>query len=96
MIVTFEKEYLRDLYETGKTNDKQHRYQPGIVRKYKFCINSLKFASCIAAIKKIKSFNYEELKGTKRVFHPFVSICNTGLNLQYMTTALSRLPLFAI
>jgi len=77
MIVTFEKEYLRDLYETGKTVDKQHRYQPGIVRKYKFCVNSLKSASGITAIKKIKSFNYEELKGSKH------GISSIRVNLQY-------------
>ncbi|MEA4904731.1 MAG: addiction module killer protein, partial [Petrimonas sp.] len=28
MIVSFEKEYLRDLYEKGKTTDKKHRFQP--------------------------------------------------------------------
>ena len=27
MIVTFDKDYLRELYETGK-GDKKHRFQP--------------------------------------------------------------------
>jgi proteic killer suppression protein len=27
MKVEFEKDYLRELYETGKTTDKKHRYQ---------------------------------------------------------------------
>ena len=31
MVVAFEKEYLRDLYETGKS-DKKHRFQPDIVK----------------------------------------------------------------
>ena len=30
MIVTFDKDYLRELYETGKA-DKKHRFQPDIV-----------------------------------------------------------------
>lgn len=33
MIVIFEEEYLKDMYETGKT-DKKHRYQPEIIRGY--------------------------------------------------------------
>lgn len=34
MIVTFDKEYLRELYETGK-GDKKHRFQPDIVKRTK-------------------------------------------------------------
>ena len=41
MIVTFEKDYLRDLYETGKA-DKKHRFQPDIVKRYIDRINTLK------------------------------------------------------
>jgi proteic killer suppression protein len=31
MKVEFKKEYLRELYENGKTTDKKHRFQPQIV-----------------------------------------------------------------
>ena len=34
MIVTFEKDYLRELYINGKTSDKKHRYQSQIIKKY--------------------------------------------------------------
>lgn len=34
MIVIFEHEYLRQLYEDGKCKDKKHRYQPDIVNRY--------------------------------------------------------------
>ena len=34
MIVTFEKDYLRELYENGQARDKRHRFQPQIVKKY--------------------------------------------------------------
>ncbi len=34
MIVRFEKEYLRELYETEKTTYKKYRFQPQVVSKY--------------------------------------------------------------
>jgi len=66
MIVAFEKEYLRDLYEQGKTDDKKHRYQPGVIRKYKYCIDILREANGIEALYRINSLNYEVLKGDKQ------------------------------
>ena len=65
MIVTFEKDYLRDLYETGKTADKKYRFQPEIVRKYRHCIDILFDANEIEALYAINSLNYEVLKGDK-------------------------------
>jgi proteic killer suppression protein len=65
MIVTFEEEYLRDLYETGKTADKKHRFQPEIVRKYKQCINLMLRVSDANALVKYKGLNVEKLKGNK-------------------------------
>lgn len=41
MIVTFSKDYLRELYEKGKSQDKKHRYQPDIVKRYKKGIDAL-------------------------------------------------------
>jgi proteic killer suppression protein len=77
MIVTFEKDYLRDLYETGKTTDKKHRFQPDIVRRYKHCIDILFDASGIEALLAINSLNYEVLKGDKR------GISSIRVNKQY-------------
>lgn len=34
MIVTFQEEYLKELYEYGQAKDKSHRFQPQIVKKY--------------------------------------------------------------
>ncbi|MCL1941984.1 MAG: type II toxin-antitoxin system RelE/ParE family toxin [Candidatus Azobacteroides sp.] len=65
MIVTFEKEYLRDLYETGKTDDKKHRFQPEIVRKYKYCINLMCHVPDTNALAKYNGLNFENLKGDK-------------------------------
>ena len=65
MIVTFEEEYLRILYEEGKSVDKKHRFQPDIIRRYQKAINFLKGASSIEALWPIRSLNYEVLSGDK-------------------------------
>jgi proteic killer suppression protein len=43
MIIEFEKEYLRELYETGSTTDKKYRFQPDIVKRYQSRIMLLKW-----------------------------------------------------
>jgi proteic killer suppression protein len=77
MIVIFEKEYLRDLYETGKTTGKKHRFQPEIARKYGFCIGALLAANSIEELYTINSLNYEVLKGDKK------GIASIRVNRQY-------------
>ena len=64
MVVVFEKEYLRDLYETGKS-DKKHRFQPDIVKRYKRGIDYLKQARNIEELFLLPSLHYEVLKGDK-------------------------------
>ena len=34
MFIEFDKEYLRELFEEGRTSDKRHRYQPEAIRGY--------------------------------------------------------------
>ncbi len=64
MIVTFGKDYLRQLYETGK-GDRKHRFQPDIVRRYIDRINILKNKKTIEALYNMNSLHYEVLKGDK-------------------------------
>lgn len=64
MIVTFDKEYLRDLYEKGR-GDKKHRFQPDIIKRYKRGIDYLKQANCIEELFLMPSLHYEVLKGDK-------------------------------
>ena len=64
MVVAFEKEYLRDLYETGKS-DKKHRFQPDIVKRYKRGIDYLKQARNVEELFLLPSLHYEVLKGDK-------------------------------
>jgi proteic killer suppression protein len=66
MEVEFEKEYLCELYTTGKTADKKHRYQPQVLNGYLKCIRALQRAIRIEDLFLIKSLNYEKLKGDKK------------------------------
>ena len=77
MIVTFDKDYLRDLYKIGKTSDKKHRFQPEIIRKYKRCIDILIDANAIEMLYTIKSLHYEALRGEK------LGISSIRVNNQY-------------
>lgn len=65
VIVTFDKDYLREIYEQGKTSDKKHRFQPDIVRRYQQRIKTLESAPRIETLFQIKSLNYEVLVGDK-------------------------------
>jgi len=77
MIVTFEEEYLQMLYDSGKSGDKKHRFQPEIIRKYQICIRYLIGASNVEALFAINSLNYEVLKGDKS------GISSIRVNKQY-------------
>lgn len=65
MIVTFEHDYLKVLYEDGRCSDKKHRFQPDIIRRYQKAIKFLKGASSIEALWPIRSLQYEVLSGDK-------------------------------
>jgi len=66
MIVIFEKEYLRDLYETGKTPDKKYRFQSEVIDGYLKGISHLEKALNTKELCKYRSLNYEKLKGDKK------------------------------
>lgn len=65
MEINFEKEYLRQLYETGKTSDKKHRFQPQIVSRYQRRIKTLEQAKGIEDLFAFNSLRYEVLTGDK-------------------------------
>lgn len=33
MFIEFDKDYLRELFEQGRTSDKKHRYQPEVIKR---------------------------------------------------------------
>lgn len=65
MVVTFEKEYLQQLYEEGKASDKKHRFQPDIVRRYKRGVDYLKAVDKPEDLYRLPSLHFEALKGDK-------------------------------
>ena len=77
MIVTFNKDYLRKLYENGKCDDKKHCYQPDIVKRYSKGIDLLKRAAKIEELFLLPSLRYEVLKGDK------LGISSIRVNNQY-------------
>lgn len=66
MNVEFEKGYLADLYEKGKTDDKKHRFQPRVVSGYLKCVKALISASRLEDLYMFRALNYERLKGDKK------------------------------
>lgn len=65
MEINFDKEYLRQLYEDGKTTDKKHSFQPTIVTRYQLRIKVLEQAQNVEELYAIHSLHYEVLKGDK-------------------------------
>ena len=66
MKVEFEKEYLRELYETGKTKDKKYRFQHQVLNGYLKCIKALDAAIQIEELFRYNALRYEKLKGDKK------------------------------
>lgn len=83
MFIEFDKEYLRELFEQGRTDDKKHRYQPEVIKGYNKCVMMLKRSANIEESYRINSLNYEALKGDKASISSVRIKKNTALNLQY-------------
>lgn len=65
MVVTFEMQYLENLYTKGKAQGKKYRYQPQIIRGYQKAIKFLISARRIEDLFPIKSLHFEALHGDK-------------------------------
>jgi len=61
MEIVFEKEYLRELYEDGRTSNKKYRFQPDIVKRYKNVIGMLKAVRKVEDLFSYNSLNYKKL-----------------------------------
>lgn len=66
MEITFDKDYLSEMYYTGRCSDKKHRYQPQIIKKYIRVIDLLKSADVVEDLFRFHTLNYEALKGDKK------------------------------
>ena len=65
MIVTFEEDYLRELYENGQARDKRHRFQPQIVKKYTRVIDLMMEQNNVMDLARYGGLHYEHLHGDK-------------------------------
>ena len=65
MEVQFLKDYLSDLYYTGKTNDKQHRFQPEVIRKYVRVVGILDAVNRMEDLFRFNSLNFEAIGNDK-------------------------------
>ena len=77
MYIEFDKDYLRELYELGRTNDKRHRYQPEVIRGYQKAVFLLSSANSITDLFQNNALNYEVLQGDKK------GISSVRLNRKY-------------
>lgn len=77
MLIEFEQEYLHELFDTGKTSDKSHRFQPQIVRNYIKRVLVLKRARSPEELYPMRALHYEVLKGDK------AGISSVRINNQY-------------
>ena len=75
--IEFDKDYLRELFEQGRTSDKKHRYQPEVIKGYQKAVASLKRAINVEMLYRLNSLNYEVLKGDKK------GISSVRINQQY-------------
>ncbi|MDD5861814.1 MAG: type II toxin-antitoxin system RelE/ParE family toxin [Prevotella sp.] len=65
MQVTFKQEYLRELYEKGRSSNKKYRFQPAIIRKYGRVVNLMISEDNVLGLMKYGSLHYEHLHGDK-------------------------------
>ena len=65
MEITFEQEYLRELFYLGKTHDKKHRFQTQVIRKYINVLNLMNSLNSTEDMYRFTSLHYEKLVGDK-------------------------------
>lgn len=63
MVITFTKDYLKELYQDGKSSDKKHRFQPEIVRKYGSIIRLMQSSKNVQVLARYGGLHYEHLSG---------------------------------
>ena len=66
MEISFDKKYLEELYEVGKTTDKKYWFQPQIVAKYQKTVAILKSVSRVEDLFRYNGLQYKVYKVTKR------------------------------
>jgi len=63
MEIEFDKTYLQELYNFGKTKDKKYRFQPQIVSKFRKTVDILESVERVEDLYRYNSLQYEFLRG---------------------------------
>lgn len=84
MIIEFEQNWLRELYEEGKTSNRKYRFQPTVIKQYRKTIDRLKPFDKIEQLYFVRSLNYEKLTGNKK------GLESIRVNDQYRIEFISR------
>ncbi|MBP3211511.1 MAG: type II toxin-antitoxin system RelE/ParE family toxin [Prevotella sp.] len=66
MVVTFNEDYLEQLYQEGKTRDKRHRFQPQVVRGFQKAVKFLIHAKRLEDLYPFRALHLEALQGDKK------------------------------
>ena len=64
MEIKFDKDYLKELYEQGRTKNKKYRFQPQVIKKYQKRIDTLAAVTRIEELFTLNSLNYEVLESS--------------------------------
>lgn len=68
MLIEYEKDYLKKLYEEGKCNGKKYRYDASVIKKYQKRIDTLMATTRIEDLFVFNSLNFEALEGYANTF----------------------------
>ena len=61
MVIEYEKDYLKELYDNGKSTNKKYRFQTPVITKYQRRIDTLMAATCMEDLFVFNSLNFEAL-----------------------------------
>lgn len=61
MVIEYEKDYLRELYDNGKCKNKKYRFQQQVIHKYQKRVDTLIAATRIEDLFVFNSLNFEAL-----------------------------------
>lgn len=94
MIVTFEKEYLKEMFECGRCSDKKHRFQPQIIRGYRRRVEILQSVPRPETLYQFNALHFEALVGDKSGL--FSIRVNDQYRIEFQLSDSSDQPLLTI
>ena len=94
MKVSFDKEYLEELYTTGRCRNKKYRFQPQVVRGYQKAVKYLIQVNRIEDLFPFKSLHFEALHGDKE--GRFSIKANDQYRVEFSVTELEDEPIVTV